>query len=602
VTHSFARHKSDSQQASDSCVEVPSNFVTVSDAGSAIPIRASEEVLAGIRRIAVEQFLSIPRGGLEAGGLLFGYTDADGLTILSYDELPIQHLSGPSFLLSPQDEETLILRLQKHAAPEEPAVIGWWHSHTRSDVAITEDDLRIHRKFFTGARQIALIVKPFKLDPAIAAIYLPNEPGVDPEPPYARFAIGAPPAPRAAAEEAKIRDMVPLSPVVVSPPVRAKRSKRGAYRLASAIAAAAVCLIAVLYAALPRPLPAVIEPMRLEISGSGPEVTVRWDRNSRALTDIATAELVIVDGSDAMKIPLTAENLLAGTVAYMRRTGKVDVTLRTRTRTNEISEAVAHYLGPPLEPPVVAESKPTASAEVERMRAEMERLNSELERIRSIPPKAPESNAKSRTPELRPVTTVAPVTVQRTSQPAIAVPALPVPSLSLGTQTFAAASPIQTPQIQTPQIQTPQTQAPSLPPPKPTPSPAAAASRPTSGRAIWTGSLPRGGVLLFDGHRPSAGAVTGRMPQRPSRFRVYSADLMDSGVVVYTNGSNERSEAPSAANGWNLTTYRPDTKRSRDIAVVESPGPANGWQRLMLRSEQRTISMLVLEWDELSGQ
>ena len=59
----------------------------------------------------------------------------------------------------------------------------------------------------------------------------------------------------------------------------------------------------------------------------------------------------------------------------MRRTGKVDVTLRTRTRMNEMYEAVAHYLGPPVEPRVVAESKPTASVEVERMRAEMERLN-----------------------------------------------------------------------------------------------------------------------------------------------------------------------------------------------------------------------------------
>lgn len=599
MTHSFARHKSDSQQASDSCVEVPSNFVTVSDAESAVPIRASEEVLAGIRRTAVEQFLSIPRGGLETGGLLFGRTDADGLTILSYDELPIQHLSGPSFLLSPQDEQTLTLRLQKHAAPEEPEVIGWWHSHTRSDVEITEDDLRIHRKFFTGARQIALIVKPFKLDPAIGAIYLPNEPGVDPKRPHARFTIGAPPAPRAVVEEAKT-PLVPLSPVVVNPPVRPIKSKRRAYRLAAAIAAAAVCLIAVLYAALPRPQPAVIQPMRLEISGSGPEVTVRWDRNSRALTDIATAELVIVDGSDAMKIPLTADNLLAGTVAYTRRTGKVDVTLRTRTRMNEISEAVAHYLGPPVEPRVVAESKPTASVEVERMRAEMERLNSELERMRSIPPKAPESNAKSRTPELRPAAAAAPVTVQRTAQPAVSAPALPVPSLSLGTQT-SVTSPIQTAQLQ-PQIQTPQIQPPSPPPTKPISSSAPAAVRPTSGRAIWTGSLPRGGVLLFDGRRPSAGAVTGRMPQRPSRFRVYSADLLDSGVVVYTNGPNERSEAPSAANGWNLTTYRPDTKRSRDIAVVESPGPANGWQRLMLRSEQRTISMLVLEWDELSVQ
>jgi hypothetical protein len=82
-------------------------------------------------------------------------------------------------------------------------------------------------------------------------------------------------------------------------------------------------------------------------------------------------------------------------------------------------------------------------------------------------------------------------------------------------------------------------------------------------------------------------------------MRVYSADLTDSGILVYTNGARERIESPSAANGWNLTTYRPDSKRARDITIIESPGPANGWRRLMVRSEQRKVSMLVVEWDEL---
>ena len=121
--------------------------------------------------------------------------------------------------------------------------------------------------------------------------------------------------------------------------------------------------------------------MSLQLSGSGPELTVHWDRNARALTDIVTAELVISDGPDAMKIPLTAENLLGGNLSYVRRTGKVDVTLRTRSRTNELYEAVAHYVGPAPAPPVAAKSN-VDSAEVERMRAEMERLNSELVRMR----------------------------------------------------------------------------------------------------------------------------------------------------------------------------------------------------------------------------
>ena len=156
MTHSFARHKRNSQQASDSREEIPSDFVTVSEDESALLIRASEGVLDSIRRLAVEQFVSIPRGGLEAGGLLFGNAAAESLTILGFDELSIQHLSGPSFLLSPHDEEALSSKLRERRESDGPAVIGWWHSHTRSDVAITEEDLRIHRKFFEAISRLRL--------------------------------------------------------------------------------------------------------------------------------------------------------------------------------------------------------------------------------------------------------------------------------------------------------------------------------------------------------------------------------------------------------------------------------------------------------------
>ena len=104
---------------------------------------------------------------------------------------------------------------------------------------------------------------------------------------------------------------------------------------------------------------------------------------------------------------------------------------------------------------------------------------------------------------------------------------------------------------------------------------------------------------MVDGRRPSVGALTGRMPDGPSRMRIYPADLRESGIVVYTQADKERIETPSAANGWNLTTYRPDAKRGRDVTVLESPSAANNWQRILVRSEQRPLSMLVLEWEEV---
>ena len=51
-------------------------------------------------------------------------------------------------------------------------------------------------------------------------------------------------------------------------------------------------------------------------------------------------------------------------------------------------------------------------------------------------------------------------------------------------------------------------------------------------------------------------------------MRIYPADLRESGIMVYTQADKERIETPSAANGWNLTTYRPDAKRARDITAI----------------------------------
>ena len=85
-------------------------------------------------------------------------------------------------------------------------------------------------------------------------------------------------------------------------------------------------------------------------------------------------------------------------------------------------------------------------------------------------------------------------------------------------------------------------------------------------------------------------------------MRVYSADLGDSGIVIYTNGSRPNAvEAPSPGNGWNLTTYTFDPRRSRAFTVVEYPGPQNDWKRLLIRNDDRMISMLVIDWEDVAG-
>ena len=91
------------------------------------------------------------------------------------------------------------------------------------------------------------------------------------------------------------------------------------------------------------------------------------------------------------------------------------------------------------------------------------------------------------------------------------------------------------------------------------------------------------------------GALNGHMPAKLSLARVHSADLVEAGIVVY--GNSNLVEAPSASNGWNLTTYRADPKRANDLEILEHPSAQNNY-RLMIRGQSRPVSVIVIDWQE----
>ena len=136
-------------------------------------LRYSGAALEEVRRHAVDKFLSIPRGSLEVGGLLLGRVAENVIEIHGTEEFSLEYSSGPSYRLSPGDEQALTNRLQQTSD-----VIGWWHSHTRSEADLSDEDLRVHRAFFSDPHAVALIIKPFKFDPAQVAVYIPAPPTI----------------------------------------------------------------------------------------------------------------------------------------------------------------------------------------------------------------------------------------------------------------------------------------------------------------------------------------------------------------------------------------------------------------------------------------
>jgi proteasome lid subunit RPN8/RPN11 len=129
-------------------------------------IAYSFRALDDIRLAVTDAFFSLPRGGAEIGGILLGKRDSQQVTILDYVALECEHAFGPSFALSPRDLAHLSVLLEearKNGPDLQP--VGWYHSHTRSEIFLSEADLEIHKRYFAAPWQVALVLKPHTFHP-----------------------------------------------------------------------------------------------------------------------------------------------------------------------------------------------------------------------------------------------------------------------------------------------------------------------------------------------------------------------------------------------------------------------------------------------------
>jgi proteasome lid subunit RPN8/RPN11 len=133
----------------------------------------STRVLDDIRLAVVDAFFSLPRGGVEIGGILLGTHDPGRIAITSYQALDCEHAAGPSFTLSKNDEA----KLREQLASVRGQVLGWYHSHTRSEIFLSEADLDLHKRFFPEPWQIAIVMKPHTFQPMRVGLFFRERDG-----------------------------------------------------------------------------------------------------------------------------------------------------------------------------------------------------------------------------------------------------------------------------------------------------------------------------------------------------------------------------------------------------------------------------------------
>jgi proteasome lid subunit RPN8/RPN11 len=372
-------------------------------------VEYSARALDDIRLAIVDAFYSLPRGGAEIGGLLLGSFAEDRLRIDGYAPMACEHAHGPSFMLSDRDHERLARQLAEARADSAgPQPVGWYHSHTRSEIFLSEADQELHRRYFPEPWHVALVVRPHTLQPARAGFFFrepdgsfrgeasykefalmplpvqqlpageappavapqpdfrrrrsgPEGPVITvtasaPEPPAAAPAIVPPSSPEAEPERQPEPPWEPALPKFLE--VAPAASHRGLWVMLSAalvLASGAAAFqtrqmwlprAAALVGANAAPVatPAPV-PVSLGVSALDLDGQLQILWRRETVPQAVDARLEIADGAHPQVIPLDSAHLRAGVFTYARESEKVDVALVVRLPDGRVIREATSFLG-----------------------------------------------------------------------------------------------------------------------------------------------------------------------------------------------------------------------------------------------------------------
>jgi hypothetical protein len=143
-----------------------------------VAIEYSLVVLEELRRRAEEFFQKIPHGGLEIGAVLLGERAEGVVRILEWRPIECEHAKGPGFILSEKDLtglRELLGRCGQAVELQGLEPVGWFHTHTRSNIHLSAEDQAIFDSFFPERWQVALVMQLVKNKPQMAGFFFRGE-------------------------------------------------------------------------------------------------------------------------------------------------------------------------------------------------------------------------------------------------------------------------------------------------------------------------------------------------------------------------------------------------------------------------------------------
>ncbi len=127
----------------------------------------------------MSDFLRLPWGGPEVGGVLFGTAEPERVRILAYRPLECEHANGPAFELTETDEAGLLELLERAKTDQDLAglqPVGWYHSTFRW-LLLTPADAKLYDQYFPELWQVAMVFLRVKSRPSLLGFFCRNADG-----------------------------------------------------------------------------------------------------------------------------------------------------------------------------------------------------------------------------------------------------------------------------------------------------------------------------------------------------------------------------------------------------------------------------------------
>ena len=284
--------------------------------------------MGDLRALAVDGFAALPRRGLEIGGVLLGENRGGEIRLRGFEELPCEHVYGPSYTLSEKERAALSsLLAARQGRGGRPRVVGFFQSFVARAPAIEEADEEFVRRHFPFGDFVYLLLQPLSAATCVASFRFFHNGMLLPEGEAPSFVLETPQTPDEEGEEKKIEwpllrpaSQPPPTPEDLGEPARPEEPQTAANRarwwIPLAILAFLAANAAVVSGLWIRSRGPRWAELHLDAHAAGGQLDVRWDSGAARALGATAGVLAVSDGDTRQNIALSEEQLRAGKYRY----------------------------------------------------------------------------------------------------------------------------------------------------------------------------------------------------------------------------------------------------------------------------------------------